>query len=338
MSPIPVNNTPSRQCGMTLIELMVAMTISLAMVAALTVLLANNSKTHKDLDRTSRQTENGRYAVELLSDDVQLAGYYGELPSSGANGQFVSADPCATALAALGFSNAPGAITAPYAIQGYAGTVTDPAPVCATDHKTDTAVVVVRRLATDVTALADLAAGNGYVQTSRCDTDPVMTPFIFSDTDADFILRAHGCVNIMEIRRYVTRMYYVADCDVCGQDSIPTLKRVELLDGALVTTPLAEGVEDMQLEYGFDTNHDGAPDVYRTGLNGVAGSPENDWSNVLAARVVLLSRTTDETPGYVDQKIYHLGLAGDRGPYNDSFKRRAFVQLARLINPSGWRE
>ena len=45
---------------------------------------------------------------------------------------------------------------------------------------------------------------------------------------------------------------------------MPTLKRVELVAGQLTTTALAEGIEMLRLEYGFDVDGDGSPDTYLT--------------------------------------------------------------------------
>ena len=323
-----------RQKAFTLVELMIAMTISLGIVAALATLLVNNSRAHDELERSSRQIENGRYAMELLTHELQLAGFLGELPQTGA--VYVTTDPCATTLSGLGFDDVP--FNVPVGIEGFQGTSVDPAPTCALDHKTDTAALVVRRLDTNTTAVASVAANNAYMQTSRCASDPAGTRFVLSDTAADFTLRNLACTGQQAVRRYITRIYYVASCDVCGSDTIPTLKRVEFVNGAMSITPLAHGVEELELEYGFDTDADGAPDVYLTGLSGTASAADDDWSNVMAVRVWLVSRATDPTPAYTDDKEYHLGLAGDFGPYNDAFKRRAYSQLVRLNNPAGLRE
>src|SRR5512140_3027583 len=67
-----------RQRGMTLIEWMVSITIGLILLAGLAALIAQQSRTQAELDKSSRQIENGRYAMQLMQDDIQLAGYYGE--------------------------------------------------------------------------------------------------------------------------------------------------------------------------------------------------------------------------------------------------------------------
>ena len=130
LTKIATSHSPRshRQAGLSLVELMIAMAISLGMIAALVTLMMNNSRTYSELSKTGRQTENGRYAMELLAGDIKLAGFYGELSPNGVT--FVDADPCSVAVNGLGFATAP-AVTAPIAIRGFVGNVADPAPAWA---------------------------------------------------------------------------------------------------------------------------------------------------------------------------------------------------------------
>lgn len=83
-----------RQRGFSLVELMIAMTIGLLITAMLAVLFMNVSKANKEQFQAAEQQENGRYAMEILTNDLRTAGYYGEfglLPPAGG----ALADPCA---------------------------------------------------------------------------------------------------------------------------------------------------------------------------------------------------------------------------------------------------
>ena len=332
-SPLGVSLDFGRSRGFTLIELMIGMVLSLFIAAALGVLVSNMSRANTELDRSSRQIENGRYAIEVLSEEIKLAGFYGDVRQAGA----VMSQPaaCATNLAGLGWSSSP--ITIPMPLQGFAGT-TD-VPGCVTSHRNATALLALRRLSTERTLPAAMTSGDPHLQTSQCSADPFMPPLILSVDAGDFILKNLACDTINPVRRYLSRIYYIAPCSDCARgDAIPTLKRLELDGGAMQETALAQGIEDLQFEYGFDTNGDGAPDQFLTALDGVAGSAANDWSNVMAVRIWLLSRSTDPTNGYTDTKTYSLGAHGTRGPYNDAFKRRVYTTLVKLNNPAGWRE
>lgn len=319
--------------GFSLVELMVSIAIGLILIAGLAVLFANSSQTGQEIEKSIRQIENGRYALELIEEDISVAGYYGEVSTTGIT--LGTAPACATALADLGWNNT--ALTAPVALTGFTATETA-ALSCLSNHKAGTGAVVLRRLDTTAATPGTATNGSAYLQTSRCSTDPNATRFILSATAADFSLRGLDCTAVNTIHRYVTRIYYVASCNECGIDTVPTLKRAELRGTAMVIVPLAEGIEEVAYDYGFDTDGDGSPDTYLTGLSGVAGAADNDWSNVVGVRINMLSRSTETSAGFTDGKTYSLGLAGTRGPFTDSHKRRAYTVTSRLNNVAGPRE
>ena len=323
--------------GFSLVELMVALAIGLILVAGLASLFANSSQAGNEIDKSIRQIENGRYAAELLTENVSIAGYYGELSRDGMT--VSTPDPaalCNTAIAGLGWNNA--TLTIPAALTGLTAAQTQALTVCLPNYKAGTPGLVLRHL--DTTAVAPGASTNGsvYVQSSRCSTDPTATKFVLSTVSSDFTLRNLDCAAINTVQRYVVRIYYLAACNECGIDTTTTLKRAELVGSQMVVSPLVEGIEDVAYDYGFDTNGDGVPDVYLNGLSGTAGAADNDWANVVGVRIHLLSRTTETSLGFVDTKSYNLGLAGTRGPFNDAYKRRAYTVTVRVNNVAGPRE
>jgi type IV pilus assembly protein PilW len=76
---------PSRQGGFTLIEMMVAMTIGLIILAALGQLFVSSRSTYNMGEGVARTQEAGRFAMEFLTLDIRQAGYAGcHNPSDGA--------------------------------------------------------------------------------------------------------------------------------------------------------------------------------------------------------------------------------------------------------------
>jgi len=319
--------------GFSLVELMVALVVGLILVAGLATLFANSSQSSHELDKSIRQIENGRYAVDLLSEDLSVAGFYGEVPTTGL--AMNTATACATAIADLGWDDA--AAAAPVPLTGFTS-AQSAALACLPNRMSGSVALVTRRLDTTAVATGSVTAGVTYVQSSRCNTDPSTTRFIVGSAAGDFTLRTLDCSAINAVRRYVQRIYYVAACNECGIDNIPTLKRAELVGNAHTITPLVEGIEEIAYEYGFDTDGNGTPDVYRTTTSGVVGAPDDDWANVMAVRIHVRSRTTEPSAGYTENRIYSMGLAGNRGPYADNFKRRVYTVTARMNNPAGARE
>jgi type IV pilus assembly protein PilW len=314
-----------RQAGLSLVELMVSITIGMFLLLGLTTLIVQQSSTREELEKSSRQIENGRYAMQLLHDDIQLAGFYGEYAPTAGAAVNSTPDPCD--LGNQGWLTTP--ITLPVPVFGYPGA--DPNPACLADRLPGTAILVLRRTATEPVAAGAAVANTNYLQVSRCNTEPL--PFVMASDVAAFTLQTKACgVTLADIRKYMVRIYYISSA---APDNIPTLTMREFVDNAQSTIRLVEGIEDMQFEYGLDNVApiDGAPDVY------VTAPALADWSNVVAVRVGLLARNIDTTKGYQDTKTYTLasGVAAIAAK-NDNYKRHAYSEVTRVVNVSGRRE
>jgi type IV pilus assembly protein PilW len=322
---IPLKSVPpSRQRGLTLVELMIAITVGLLLLTGLSLLIVQQSSSRSELEKSGRQIENGRYALESLRNDIEHAGFYSDYsPPSGSS--YLRPDPCdfTDHTADLGTTGNLGWInssftapTVPVPIYGYPNAA-DPMPTCLTNYKTGTAVLVIRR--TDTTT-----AGTTNLQVSQCTTDTV--PFVLGT--GGFTLHKRDCSNLAVQRAYLVRIYYISTCDECGSDTIPTLKVVE--NGG-APKPLAEGIENMQFEYGLDTNGDGSPDSY------TATPLTVNWPDVMAVRASLLARNIEPTVGYQDSKKYYLGTVEVPAAL-DQYKRHVYSEVVWAINPSGRRE
>lgn len=64
----------ARELGFTLIELMVGIALGLLVIGIVTGIFLNVSANRRDMERAGRQIENGRYALQLLNDDLINAG------------------------------------------------------------------------------------------------------------------------------------------------------------------------------------------------------------------------------------------------------------------------
>ena len=317
-----------RQAGLSLVELMISLTLGLLLLSGITTLIVLQSSTRDELEKASRQIENGRYAMQLLHDDIQLAGFYGEYTPPSGTSTYQTPDPCTTT-GNMGWSSStdPTQSTVPVAIYGYPGAAADPTTCGLTSYKPDTAVLVIRRTLTDTLAATAAVAGTTYLQVAQCNTST--TPFVLGTSG--FTLRQKDCSTAAPLRKYTVRLYYISTCDVCGSDTIPTLKMVEFVDGVQTTRPLVEGIENIQFDFGVDNTGDGAPESY------LASPLAADWQNVMAVRVNLLARNNETTPGYVDNKSYQLGSVAIPAAA-DNYKRHVYSELVRATNPSGRRE
>jgi type IV pilus assembly protein PilW len=310
----------SNSKGFSLVELMVGMTLGLILMAGVVSVVTSTSRNHAELDKNSRQIENGRYAMQVLRDDIRHAGYYGEYYLYTAPAALP--DPCAMTLADL-------EVDMGLPLQGYEGDAAAPVD-CLLDYVADTDVLVIRRAATAVTDVADLSATEIYLQ-SRPDS------FVLDvgADDAVFDLTQKDGATLAEIRKYVVHIYYIRGCSDCSGDGdgIPTLTRLELIDGNFDTaTPIAEGIENLQLRYGIDSNGNGSPESLE-----ILPASAAQWSDAMTVEVNILARNVEPTTGHNDAKSYTLGDVAIDAP-DDNFKRHVFSALVRAENPSSRRE
>lgn len=342
--------SPRRSRGFTLIELMVGITLGLSVLAVVTTAFVNVSSNRRDMERTGRQIENGRFAIQLLADDIVNAGYFGEFDPRDVGPPGTRPDPCSTSIADM--KN-----MVMMHVQGYASGAVKPS--CISDVRSGTAVVAVRRSATCIAGdtNCDAAATDQiYLQSALCNDElanlPVSTHYIVAAKPAAgpsaFPLHKHDCTTVSSLRAYVMHIYFIANNNKPG-DGVPTLKRADLgANGEFSVVALSEGIENLQLEYGLDTNGDSTPDAVSAdpgAYGGCAADPcyITNWLNAVTVKVNLLSRSTEASPGYTDTKTYPLGLQADGtqlvvGPFNDGFKRHGYTGTIRMNNPAGRRE
>jgi type IV pilus assembly protein PilW len=330
---------------MSLIELLIGMALALLVLGTVAALFAGSSSNRNALERSARLAENAHYAMEVLRNDIAQAGYYDALVTSAGGFAWQTPDPgpCATAVTALGWGYPPPSTpaksitSAPVPIYGLRAA--DATPPCLPDRKPGTAILMVRFVGPETTPPAS-ASGTLYLQLSKCDveTPNIQNLGVFSNNPAHFTLHSIGCATVADVKRYVSRAYYVATCDRCGIDSIPTLKRADLIGDQIVVAPVVEGVENFQVDYGIDANGDGTPDRYLEYPDATIAPAYGLWANVMAVRVYLLVRSTDPEPGYSETKQFNLGPAGYVASAADGYKRVLVTSLVRPMNPAGQRE
>ena len=339
------------QPGVTLVELMVAIVIGMLVLAALATLFSQSSLARNEIDRAGQQVENGRFALELLRDDIHQAGHYGGV-GSGAQlrtGACIPRSGLPLSAAALGWQRDPPIVPAP--IHGYAGGDTPAAESCLSSQQPNTDVLIVRSVESVGTmpgAVNASAFDNDYfIQASTCSdptVDPVEQPFAVAPGGAGaaarFPLHLKDCATIAPLRKLVVHAWYVGRCSVCSGsgDGIPSLRLVELTGANASSVAVVEGIESMRIEYLLDSDRNGEIDTIRRCKAGINACTAADWSNVLAVQVRLLSRTLAPSPGYRDTKTYDMGLAGVIAAPNDAFKRHLFGAVVAAYNLAGPRE
>lgn len=336
--------------GVSIVELMIATVLGLLVLAGLASIFAGSSAARQEMERSARQIENGRFAMELLGEDLRMAGFYGEFNVATLAVPGAMPDVCS-------FNVADWQAAMPISIQGYDNGAGFP-PLCLPSNvKSGTDILVVRRAATCEAGTANCEAlvGNApYIQVSKCsDNVPpppenVATPFVLGlQGVALFPLRLRNCAARAGQRRYYVRVYYVSNDNGDGA-AIPTLKRLDMRGTIWEETPLVEGIEELNIEYGIDWDGDGNPNDYTTdptsftAVGCASCNAPNNWFNVVTARLNLLARNIEASPNYVDTKRYSLGLDKDGAEITvnpgGAYRRHAYTGIVRVVNVGQRRE
>ena len=171
----------ARVRGLSLIELMIAIVLGMIIVAALLALYVNVTRTNSELEKMNRQIENGRFAMQLLQDDVAHAGFWGSYvpqfdnltePLTPLDAPTALPDPClAYSATNWNFAYLTNLIGIP--VQGY----TTPPTGCAalvTNQQANTDILVVRHAQTCVAGAAGCeadTAGKLYFQSTQCESE-----------------------------------------------------------------------------------------------------------------------------------------------------------------------
>lgn len=340
------------QAGLTLVELMVAITIGLILTLAVSQIYVSSRASYSLEEGLARVQENGRFAMELLAYDLRMAGYAGcnsKLPATSINNIVLDADESTTLLSGglrgyryTGSGDSAGDWTPPLP----AGFFGDGEVAPGTD------VIVVQYgspVETNLTGNMDVVNAQVQITTTaatRIDIEDNDVLLISDCLNAD-VFRANNVssgagtttiahpasvntsVNLSkpysidaQLMKLISRAYYIAPSSD-GQQ--PALYRKELIrSGSPVPVELVQGIEDMRLVYGEDTDSNGVPDVYR------APGAVTNWSDVISIRAGLLAVTPATTAG-IDGNPYDLaGIVVP--PKNDNLRRHAFNATIQARN------
>jgi len=291
-----------KQAGLSLIELMIALVLGLLITAMVLEIFINNQQMYRVQDARARMQENGRYAINYISDVIRQSAYMG----------------CATRSSSIPTNNTLNNATDylydfSTPIQGFN------AAASATWLPTIDGSIINPRSASDVFTVrgvqqplirvtahpgsnppgsADIQvnAGNGLDRFDIVMVTDCLSAAIFQITSANpntsGSLTHNTGVGVpgnatkalgkdytdAEIIRLSTRSLYISE----NADAVPSL--YQRIDGN-AAQELVQDVEEMQIVYGIDIGSDDAADQYVTADNVV------NWSEVISVKVSILLRT-----------------------------------------------
>lgn len=353
-SVMPILNKSSRryfvnnQFGFSLIELMIAITISLILLIALGALCLNITNTNREMAKTNAQIENGRFAMQVLQKDVVHAGFWGDyvpkfddLTAIGAPGDV----PASVPDVCLAYNATNWNADYKNSLIGIPVQVYDAAPSsCAgvlTDKKASTDILVVRHANTCVSGVGSCEASvtnKLYFQSSECQAPlptgvtPDANGYVLA-TSGFTSLHKRNCTTVVtDVRRFISNIYYVRTYANSTGDGVPTLMRSQFdLSGTTLAhqsaVALVEGIEGFNVELGIDDRSDtGAAVNYAQEVTWADGnnliSPVNRGNGSPDSFITCTTAspcTIGQIINTVAVKIYVLARANETTPgYTDS--------------------
>lgn len=315
----------ARESGFTLIEMMIAITIGLGILAGLVGVLASTSSNSRTNDRTSELMSNGRYALNAMKQELRQAGFRG----------YTWADPitpaalgtltneCLEAGAAAGsfISNMRQGIWGSNNSNPFSASC-----IPSASYASGNDVVVVRRV--ESIAATSLVANRIYFQSSYS------TGQVFRGATAPTFPDSPTPLARFPVQIFV---YYISPFTVSATESplVPALYRAALQsDGSMSRELVASGIEHLQVQYGKLTP--GVPPTlqfFDTLTGSSTSTAISDWDSVDSVRIWLLARNETPEPGYVNSNSYVMGdQTYDYSAATDNYRRQVFSTVVQLRN------
>jgi len=339
-----MNYRVRRQAGLTLVELMVATTLSLVLLAGVLLVFSANKSTYQMQNGLGTLQENGRYALRQITADLQMAGFGGCLsPTMGprivvlakspptyvddfASGAFFTGvtDGTATTYGAKTSEGGTDSIEIRGPLRSSVSFVTGETPALGS---------------VDVAGSNTGFAVNDYLMISDCAGAEIFraTALVSPNGDGDTEISHSSSQNEQAdlsrlytadaiVTELATHTYFVADTtrtNAAGQNILALYR----FDGT-TAQELVDGVEDLQIEYGLDSNSDDVIDAY------TASPAAADWPDVVAVRFMLLLNSVEAASAVEPDYTYFpvQSTAIDQSGSSDFRLRQEFTAVVSVRN------
>jgi type IV pilus assembly protein PilW len=308
----------TNQRGLSLVEIMVALTIGLVVSGAVGTIFIQSKNSYTQNDEINYLQDNGRYALNVLASDLEVAGFFGGMAAPSTI--TFQTDSGQTDYFLIDGSN----------LECGSGTNWTYDAGTAISYSTEPSSTYVEA---HYPCVAGYQSGTDFLSIKRVRGNPVTgslasnTVYLFTDrSDGAFHNNTVTLPSSMTAWEYYVHFYYIKD---------NTLKKMYLAYDsnthkyAMQETDLAEGIERFHVVFGIDsaTDTDSIPDYYTS-------SPSaTELASAVTARVYVLARGSKEMSGYTNSKIYQLGdVTVNYATNSDGYYRRVFSTAVALRN------
>lgn len=317
-----------RATGFTLVELMVAMVLSLVVIGGALMVYMSSSSSYRAQEATAQMVESGRTAVEMISRDLRMAEYWKCIGWQTANLSNHLPYQQRGIYSDNGANGAPDTLRMLQALDETAVTLT--ADVELTQLINNPAPTPDEVVPQDLS----VSSGSGFAADDIIVVNDCAKGEVFQITGVEGNTLQHECLSCVEAYTAGAEVLRVEDVQYFIDDTTdpdnPKLMRI--VDGA-AAEELLEGVEDLQVHFGEDIDSDGIANRYVTAdvINEPCADGTNHacWLRVPTVRISLLLRTVDDNITQEPQSFIYNGSTVTAA---DGRLRRAFTAVVALRN------
>ncbi len=341
--------------GLSLVELMIAMLVGLILVGGVVTLFIETSANIKKTEQVSALTSEGQFALSVLAHDLAMAGFWGYAfdpadvdfhPSV-----FNDTSPSSTVGTDCGAAVSTNVNDTPAQNLAWAYNIRQPIEqydnadggetavfTCLSDVQTGTDIIAIRRVAGRSVAPLSASAHEDnavYLRANRSFGGLFRADTAALDLEEATIEATNGAafpddshVDVVDWE-YRPMIYFVRNYSRVSGDGIPTLcHKVFTAEDPnnFESECIAEGVENLQLQFGIDTDRDGTVNYF---------DPDPDATEITqvsAVRIHLLVRAIRMHSRFRNSSSYVMG--DETVSVNDNYFRELFTQTVPIRNPS----
>ena len=347
--------------GFSLVEIMVAILVSLFLLAGVLQLYLGNQQTSRLGTGIGEVQQAGQFALDEITGNLRMAGFQGCADSRRIAGNVIARNAPTTTLATsavVGFAvasngnwtgsriplNWSGSVPQPsldvVQAQGGSRTVVDlaspmgsaSANIALTANPDNLVAgemaIIADCAAADLFRITSVTGGNTLTYSSATDNSPVQMTKPYTNTAGQ---------NAAQVMRFNSWVYFVRDTgrDAADGSAIFALYRLDTSRQNQTAQELVEGIERLRVLYG-ERGGTGANTMRYRSAENVA-----DWSQVAAVKVALLAASREPvldaadpaTYTLLDQTVARAGTAGATITYPDDRRlRRVFTATVNVRN------
>tara|TARA_R110001583_G_scaffold1152_16_gene9602 strand:+ start:11024 stop:12061 length:1038 start_codon:yes stop_codon:yes gene_type:complete len=322
--------TLTYQSGFSLLEVFVALVIGLVIFAGVLSVFVGMKTTTSETSSYGELQENGRFAINVLSDDLLRQDFWGDYTGTV---DLASINPVPGAPVGECIGDGINNGTFPVAAGKFRtlwGKTASSATIlsgCRTDAKVGSDVLQLKRVISS--PLVD-GAGNPVT------TAPAGNFYLVANTSNGTLFAGGAVPNVQnaQVWEYQHHIYYVRE-ETQGSNTVPVLMQGQL-SNILSFSPIIDGIEMIRFMYGIDT--DTAPTDPGYGIVNAFVSADNMtaalWNNaasrILSVKVYVLARNVLPDNKYTNNNTYQLG--DQYYTFNDNYRRLLFSSTVTLYN------